>query len=320
MKLVILDSYSANPGDLSWDWLKNLVDEYEIHSLTPPELVYERSKGADILVTNKVPITRELIESLPELKYIAVLATGYNIIDCEAAREMGIAVSNIPAYSTDGVAQLVFALLFEMTNQVGLHNESVKTGDWCKSPHFCYWKTPLYEMANKTFGIIGFGKIGSAVAQIANALKMKVIAYSPNTRSYDGFGNVEFVSLDEVITQSDVISLHCPLTPDTENLVNISFLKKMKKTAYLINTSRGPVINEYDLKKALDEGVIAGAGVDVLSKEPADESNPLLKSDKCFITPHIAWAGYETRSRLMGIFKENVEGFVKGEPVNVVNP
>ena len=319
MKLVILDSYSANPGDLSWDWLKNLVDEYKIHSLTPPELVYERSKGADILVTNKVPITRDLIESLPELKYIAVLATGYNIIDCEAAKERGIAVSNIPAYSTDGVAQLVFALLFEMTNQVGLHNESVKSGDWCKSPHFCYWKTPLYEMANKTFGIIGFGKIGSAVAQIANALRMKVIAYSPNTRTYNGFGSVEFVSLEEVITQSDVISLHCPLTPDTENLVNISFLKKMKKTAYLINTSRGPVINEYDLKKALDEGIIAGAGVDVLSKEPAEESNPLLKSDKCFITPHIAWAGYETRSRLMVIFKENVEGFVKGEPVNVVN-
>lgn len=320
MKLVILDSYSANPGDLSFDWLDEVVDEYEIHSLTPPDLVYERSKDADILVTNKVPITKELIESLPKLKYIAVLATGFNIIDCKAAKEHGIAVSNIPAYSTDGVAQLVFALLFEMTNQVGLHNKSVKDGEWCNSPHFCYWKTPLFELANKTFGIIGFGKIGSAVAQIANALKMKVIAYSPNTRTYNGFGSVSFVSLDEVIAQSDVISLHCPLTEETQNLVDMAFLKKMKPCAYLINTSRGPVINEADLKSALDLGIIAGAGVDVLSKEPCDAENPLLKADKCFITPHIAWASFEARSRLMEIFKENVKGFVKSEPINVVNP
>ena len=319
MKLVILDSYSANPGDLSWDWLKNTVHEYEIYKLTPPELVYERSKDADILVTNKVPITRELIEKLPKLKYVAVLATGYNIIDCAAAREHGIAVSNIPAYSTDGVAQLVFALLTEMTNQVGLHNASVKSGDWTASPHFCYWKTPLCELANKTFGIIGFGKIGSAVAQIANAMKMNVIAYSPNTRTYDGFGKVDFVSLEEVITSSDVISLHCPLTDETKNLVNMDFLKKMKNTAYLINTSRGPVINEADLRKALDEGIIAGAGVDVLSCEPPKADNPLLGAEKCFITPHIAWASYEARSRLMDIFKSNVEAFVKNEPINVVN-
>lgn len=319
MKLVILDSYSANPGDLSWDWLKNTVHEYDIYKLTPPELVYERSKDADILVTNKVPITRELIEKLPKLKYVAVLATGYNIIDCAAAREHGIAVSNIPAYSTDGVAQLVFALLTEMTNQVGLHNASVKSGDWTASPHFCYWKTPLCELANKTFGIIGFGKIGSAVAQIANAMKMNVIAYSPNTRTYDGFGKVDFVSLEEVITSSDVISLHCPLTDETKNLVNMDFLKKMKNTAYLINTSRGPVINEADLRKALDEGIIAGAGVDVLSCEPPEADNPLLGAEKCFITPHIAWASYEARSRLMDIFKSNVEAFVKNEPINVVN-
>lgn len=319
MKLVILDSYSANPGDLSWDWLKNTVHEYDIYKLTPPELVYERSKDADILVTNKVPITRELIEKLPKLKYVAVLATGYNIIDCAAAREHGIAVSNIPAYSTDGVAQLVFALLTEMTNQVGLHNASVKSGDWTASPHFCYWKTPLCELANKTFGIIGFGKIGSAVAQIANAMKMNVIAYSPNTRTYDGFGKVDFVSLEEVITSSDVISLHCPLTDETKNLVNMDFLKKMKNTAYLINTSRGPVINEADLRKALDEGIIAGAGVDVLSCEPPKADNPLLGAEKCFITPHIAWASYEARSRLMDIFKSNVEAFVKNEPINVVN-
>lgn len=319
MKLVILDSYCANPGDLSWDWLKETVEEYDIYESTPSSLVEERSKDADILVVNKVPVTKELMDKLPKLKYVAVLATGFNIIDCKAAREKGIAVSNIPAYSTDGVAQLVFALLMEMTNQVGLHNESVKKGDWCSSPHFCYWKTPLCELANKTFGIVGFGKIGSAVAQIANAMKMKVIAYSPNTRTYEGFGSVDFVSLDEVIKESDVISLHCPLTPETENLVNMDFLSKMKKTAYLINTSRGPVINENDLKEALDKGIIAGAGVDVLSAEPAKKDNPLLKSDKCFITPHIAWASLEARGRLMEIFKKNVEGFVKNEPVNVVN-
>lgn len=319
MKLVILDSYCANPGDLSWDWLKETVEEYDIYESTPSSLVEERSKDADILVVNKVPVTKELIDKLPKLKYVAVLATGFNIIDCKAAREKGIAVSNIPAYSTDGVAQLVFALLMEMTNQVGLHNESVKKGDWCSSPHFCYWKTPLCELANKTFGIVGFGKIGSAVAQIANAMKMKVIAYSPNTRTYEGFGSVDFVSLDEVIKESDVISLHCPLTPETENLVNMDFLSKMKKTAYLINTSRGPVINENDLKEALDKGIIAGAGVDVLSAEPAKKDNPLLKADKCFITPHIAWASLEARGRLMEIFKKNVEGFVKNEPENVVN-
>ena len=319
MKLVILDSYCANPGDLSWDWLKETVEEYDIYESTPSSLVEERSKDADILVVNKVPVTKELMDKLPKLKYVAVLATGFNIIDCKAAREKGIAVSNIPAYSTDGVAQLVFALLMEMTNQVGLHNESVKKGDWCSSPHFCYWKTPLCELANKTFGIVGFGKIGSAVAQIANAMKMKVIAYSPNTRTFEGFGSVDFVSLDEVIKESDVISLHCPLTPETENLVNMDFLSKMKKTAYLINTSRGPVINENDLKEALDKGIIAGAGVDVLSAEPAKKDNPLLKADKCFITPHIAWASLEARGRLMEIFKKNVEGFVKNEPENVVN-
>ena len=319
MKLVILDSYCANPGDLSWDWLKETVEEYDIYESTPSSLVEERSKDADILVVNKVPVTKELMDKLPKLKYVAVLATGSNIIDCKAAREKGIAVSNIPAYSTDGVAQLVFALLMEMTNQVGLHNESVKKGDWCSSPHFCYWKTPLCELANKTFGIVGFGKIGSAVAQIANAMKMKVIAYSPNTRTYEGFGSVDFVSLDEVIKESDVISLHCPLTPETENLVNMDFLSKMKKTAYLINTSRGPVINENDLKEALDKGIIAGAGVDVLSEKKKKKDNPLLKADKCFITPHIAWASLEARGRLMEIFKKNVEGFVKNEPENVVN-
>ena len=319
MKLVILDAYAENPGDLSWDWLKDIVEEYDIYDITPPEKVIERSIDADILVTNKTVLTAEILSKLPNLKYISTLATGYNVIDTAYAREKGIAVSNIPAYSTDGVAQLVFALILEIVNNVALHNESVKNGDWCSSEHFCYWKTPITELANKTLGIVGFGKIGSAVAQIANAFGMKVIAYSPNTRTYKGFGEVEFVSLDEVTASADIISLHCPLTASTEGLVNMDFLKKMKKTAILINTSRGPVINEADLKKALDNGIIAAAGVDVLSAEPAKKDNPLLTCDNCIITPHIAWASFEARSRLMNIFKSNVEGFVAGKPINVVN-
>lgn len=319
MKLVILDAYAENPGDLSWDWLKNVVEEYEIYDITPPEKVIERSIDADILVTNKTVLTADILSQLPKLRYISTLATGYNVIDTAYAREKGITVSNIPAYSTDGVAQLVFALILEIVNHVALHNKSVKEGDWCKSEHFCYWKAPIAELAHKTLGIVGFGKIGSAVAQIANAFGMNVIAYSPNTRTYSGFGEVTFKTLDEVIAESDFISLHCPLTDSTNGLVNMEFLKKMKKTAILINTSRGPVINEADLKTALDEGIIAAAGVDVLSAEPAREDNPLLTCENCIITPHIAWASFEARSRLMSIFKSNVEAFVADKPINVVN-
>lgn len=319
MKLVILDGYTENPGDLSWDWLRDTVDEYTVYDSTPQEKVTERCKDADIVVTNKKLITREIIDALPSLKFIATLSTGYNVVDIKAARERGIPVSNIPAYSTDGVAQLVFALLLEMTNAVAIHNESVKDGEWCRCEHFCYWKTPLTELRGKTFGIIGFGKIGSAVASIANGFGMKVIAYSPNTRSYDGFGQVEFTDRERVIKESDVISLHCPLTDDTEGMVDMGFLKKMKSSAFLINTSRGPVIVEKDLADALNEGVIAGAGLDVLSQEPADESNPLLKCEKCIITPHIAWASLEARTRLMNIFEGNVRAFLEGKPRNVVN-
>ena len=319
MKLVILDAYAENPGDLSWDWLENVVEEYEIYDITPPDKVIERSIDADILVTNKTVLTADILSQLPKLRFISTLATGYNVIDTVYAAQRGIPVSNIPAYSTDGVAQLVFALILEIVNNVALHNDSVKNGDWCRSEHFCYWKTPIAELANKTLGIIGFGKIGSAVAQIANAFGMNVIAYSPNTRSYIGYGKVDFVSLDEVIANSDIISLHCPLTDNTNGLVNKNFLSRMKKTAILINTSRGPVINEADLKAALDDGTITAAGVDVLSVEPAKEDNPLLTCKNCIITPHIAWASFEARSRLMSIFRSNVEAFVAGKPINVVN-
>ncbi len=319
MKLVILDGYTENPGDLSWDWLKDTVDEYTVYDSTPQDKVIERCSDADIVVTNKKLITKEIIDALPSLKFIATLSTGYNVVDIKAAREKNIPVSNIPAYSTDGVAQLVFALLLEMTNSVAIHNESVKDGEWCRCQHFCYWKTPLTELRDKTFGIIGFGKIGSAVANIANAFGMKVIAYSPNTRTYDGFGKVEFTDKERVITESDVISLHCPLTEETEGMVNREFLKKMKSTAYLINTSRGPVIVEKDLAEALNGGIITGAGLDVLSQEPADENNPLISCEKCLITPHIAWASLEARTRLMNIFRENVKAFLDGKPKNVVN-
>lgn len=319
MKLVILDGYTENPGDLSWDWLKDTVDDYTVYDFTPQDKVLERCSDADIVVTNKTIISRETVEALPSLKFIATLSTGYNVVDIKAARERNIPVSNIPAYSTDGVAQLVFAFILEMTNSVAIHNESVKKGEWCSCEHFCYWKTPLTELRNKTFGIIGFGKIGSAVANIANAFGMKVIAYSPNTRSYDGFGQVEFTDKERVIRESDFITLHCPLTEETAGMVDKEFLKKMKKTAFLINTSRGPVIIEKDLAEALNEGIIAGAGLDVLSQEPADKNNPLLKCERCLITPHIAWASLEARSRLMNIFEGNIKAFLKGTPRNVVN-
>lgn len=319
MKITILDGYTENPGDLSWDWLKELVDEYVVYDRTDAEDVFERSKDADILVTNKTVITGEMLEKLTNLKFISTLSTGYNVIDTKKARELGIPVSNIPAYSTNAVAQLVFALLLELTNHVAIHDKSVKNGEWTACEHFCYTKTPLCELSGKTFGIIGFGKIGSAVAKIALAFGMKVKAYSPNTRTFDGVGTVEFTDLDDVIRNSDVISLHCPLTETTNGLVNMDFLSRMKKSAFLINTSRGPVINEADLKKALDEGIIAGAGVDVLSTEPPKADNPLLSNEKCIITPHIAWASFEARTRLMGIFRENVKAFLEGKPINVVN-
>lgn len=319
MKLVILDGYAENPGDLSWDWLNNLVDEYAVYDYTPPELTLQRSRDADILVSNKTVLTAEIINALPTLKCILVLATGFNVVDGKAARARGIPLCNIPAYSTDGVAQLVFSLLLELTTHVGLHNDSVKNGDWTRSRHFCYWKTPLRELHGKAFGIVGFGRIGKAVAQIANAMGMRVLAVSPHTRRYDGFGSVTFVDYETLLRESDVVSLHCPLTPETTGLVNESFLKKMKPSAFLINTSRGPVIDEAALAAALRAGLIAGAGVDVLSTEPPKADNPLLSCENCIITPHIAWASFEARTRLMDIFRGNVEAFLRGAPRNVVN-
>ena len=319
MKTVILDGYTENPGDLSWDWIKEFNSELVVYDRTEPEKIVERAKDAEVLVTNKCIISREIISELPNLKYIQVIATGYNVIDTEAAKEKGIIVCNIPSYSTNGVAQLVFSFLLEMMQQVSVHSESVHCGEWSSCPHFCYQKTKLSELAGKTIGIIGFGKIGQTVAQIANSFSMNVIAYAPRLKEYKGFGRVEFVSLDELKKNSDIITLHCPMTPETDKMVNAEFLEEMKTGAYLINTARGGIIDEVAVKNALESGKLGYFGADVLSSEPPKADNPLIGCKNCLITPHIAWANFEARTRLMNIFKENFKAYVNNKPVNVVN-
>lgn len=314
MKITILDGYAENPGDLSWEWLSE-YGEYTVYDRTPAELIKERADGSDIIITNKTPLRKDLLETLPELKYVGLLSTGYNIVDWEYCKSVGIPVCNIPSYSTAAVAQLTFALILEYTNAVALHSESVHSGEWSACKDFCYWKSPLTELQNKTLGIIGFGNIGKAVAKIAQAFGMKVIA---STNHPAPFGEVEFTDRDTLLSESDFVSLHCPLTPMTEGMVNADFLSKMKKSAMLINTSRGQVVNENDLADALKNGVISAAGLDVLSSEPPKADNPLFGLKNCFITPHIAWAGFETRARLMDICHKNLEAFINGKPINVV--
>lgn len=314
MKITVLDGYTENPGDLSWEWLEKLGD-CTIYDRTPVELIAERTKDCDIVITNKTPLRKNLLETLGNLKYVGLLSTGYNIVDWEYCKEKGIPVCNIPSYSTSAVAQLVFALILEITNSVGIHSNSVHNGEWSACKDFCYWKTPLTELSGKTIGIIGFGKIGKAVAAIAHAFGMKVIA---STNHPETLENIEFMSKDELLLKSDFVSLHCPLTPLTEGMVNADFLSKMKPSAILINTSRGQVVDETALADALKNGIIAGAGLDVLSVEPPKADNPLFGLKNCFITPHIAWAGFETRERLMKICRENVEAFLKGNPQNTV--
>lgn len=314
MKITVLDGYTENPGDLSWEWLEKL-GECTIYDRTPAELIAERTKGCDIVITNKTPLRKELLETLTNLRYIGLLSTGYNIVDWEFCKEKGIPVCNIPSYSTSAVAQLVFALILEMTNAVGIHSESVHSGEWSSCKDFCYWKTPLTELCGKTLGIIGFGKIGKAVAKIALAFGMKVVASTNHPAPFEG---VEFCEKDELLSRSDFVSVHCPLTPLTEGMVNADFLSKMKPNAIFINTSRGQVVDEDALADALKNGKIAGAGLDVLSVEPPKSDNPLFGLKNCFITPHIAWAGFETRERLMKICRENVEAFLSGKPISIV--
>ncbi|HPE74946.1 MAG TPA: D-2-hydroxyacid dehydrogenase [Draconibacterium sp.] len=316
MKIVVLDGYVLNPGDLSWNGLKKLGD-CTIYDRTYASQTFERSKGADVLITNKVILNKEIISKLPNLKYIGVLATGYNIVDTVAAKDSCVVVTNIPAYSTASVAQMVFSHILNFAQNVSFHADSVIRGEWAESVDFAYWKTPQIELAGKTLGIIGFGQIGQAVAKIGLAFGMKIIF---NNRSKKETGlEVNQVDLDTLFAESDFISINCPLTPENTGFINKAAISKMKPTVFLVNTGRGPLINEQDLADALNSGTIAGAGLDVLSVEPAKPENPLQKSKNCYITPHIAWATFEARSRLMKIAVENLKSFKEGILINVVS-
>ncbi|WP_058302843.1 D-2-hydroxyacid dehydrogenase [Gorillibacterium timonense] len=318
MKIVVLDGYALNPGDLSWDGLSR-YGEVTVYDRTPADQVIERALGAEILLTNKTAFPASVLEQLPGLRYIGVLATGFNIVDTEAAKRLDISVTNVPAYSTDSVAQLVFALLLEVASRVGLHDEAVHNGEWVGSTDFSFTKAPLMELAGKTIGLVGFGSTGRKVSEIARAFGMRVLASTSGRRSYPETEGVSFVSLNELFEQADIVSLHCPLTPETKDLVNRDSLARMKPGAILINTARGPVVNEADLADALNRGHLLGAGVDVLSTEPPQADNPLLNARNCVITPHIAWATKEARIRLMQITTNNVGAYLQGTPVHVVN-
>lgn len=318
MKIVVLDGYGMNPGDLSWDGLREL-GEVTIYDRTAPGDVMKRSAGADVLLTNKTVLGREEIESLPNLKYIGVLATGYNVVDTKAARERGVTVTNIPSYSTASVAQMVFSLLLAITNGVEHYTADNREGRWSRCADFCYWDAPLTELAGKKFGIVGLGNIGSAVARIAEAFGMNVLAYTSKQADKLPEGVKKADSFEALLKESDVVSLHCPLTDSTRHLINASTLALMKPTAILINTGRGPLVDERALAEALNRGSLRGAGVDVLSCEPPELTNPLLCARNCYTTPHLGWATVEARQRLMEIAVANVANFIGGTPVNVVN-
>ena len=317
MRIVVLDGYTTNPGDLSWAELESL-GPCMVYDRTPPLEIVARAADCEIVLTNKAPLSREIIGRLPLLRYIGVLATGYNVVNVEAARQRGIPVANVPDYATPSVVQMVFAHLFNLTQHAAEHGRGVAAGRWTGSPDFCYWDFPLVELAGLTFGLVGFGRIGRAVARVAQAMGMNVIAYDV-TRPADGSDHVRFVTLPELFRESDAISLHCPLTRETRHLVNAQRLSWMKPTAFLINTSRGPLVDEPALAKALDTGRIAGAGLDVLSVEPPPADNPLLAAKNCCITPHIAWATTAARKRLLDVAVANVRAFLAGNPQNVVN-
>ena len=315
--IVILDGYTANPGDLSWGELKEL-GALTVYERTQPEETVARAKEAEIVLTNKVLLRRQEIEQLPNLKYIGVLATGYNVVDLEAARERGIIVTNVPAYSTESVAQMVFAHLLTVTNRTEHYAIQNREGKWTASPDFSYWDTTLTELAGKTFGIVGLGNIGKRVAAIAQAFGMKVIAYTSKAASQLP-EYIEKKTMDELLRESDVLSLHCPLTADTKQLINRETLQKMKSSAILINTGRGPLINDQDVAEALNNNRLRAYCTDVLTEEPAKSDNPLLQCEYAYITPHIAWATCEARTRLIEIATENVKAFIEGKAQNVVS-
>ena len=318
MKIVILDGYTENPGDLSWEGLEKL-GELTVYDRTPANEITQRIADADVVYTNKTPISAETIKKCLNLKFIGVLATGYNVVDTAAAKVAGIVVSNIPTYGTDAVAQYTMALLLEMCHHVGEHSNCVKAGEWAKNADWCFWNHPLIELAGKTFGVIGFGRIGQRTAEIARAFGMKILAYDEYPNKALETENCRYVSLDELLTQADVISLHCPLFPSTEGIINKDTITRMKDGVKIINTSRGPLIVEQDLRDALDSGKVGGAAVDVVSVEPIRGDNPLMGAENMIITPHIAWAPKESRQRLMDIAVDNLQHFVDGNPQNVVN-
>jgi glycerate dehydrogenase len=318
MKIIILDGYTLNPGDLSWDGLRSFGD-LVLYDRTAPGEVVERCKGAEIVFTNKTPVNAEALEQLPLLKYIGVLATGYNIVDVEAAKKKGILVANVPGYGTASVVQMTFALLFELTLHVQRHSDSVMEGKWSRSADFCFWDFPLVGLAGKTIGIIGMGHIGGKVARVAAAFDMKIIGNSRSRKGTPEGIAFRWAEIPELLEQSDVVSIHCPLFPETRGLINKESLSRMKPTAFLLNTSRGPIIVEEDLADALNGGLIAGAGIDVLSTEPPPADNPLFGAKNCIITPHISWATKEARARLMEIAVSNLSAFRSGKPVNIVN-
>ena len=316
MNIVILDGYTANPGDLTWKPLK-VIGTLTVYDRTRPEDTILRAKDAEIVLTNKVCLRRQEIEQLPKLKYIGVLATGYNVVDVEAARERGIIVTNVPAYSTESVAQMAFAHLLTVTNRTEHYAIQNRNGKWTSCPDFAYWDTPLTELANKTFGIVGLGNIGKRVAAIAQAFGMKVLAYT-SKRIEELPSGISKRTLAELLEESDVVSLHCPLTPDTRHLINRETIQIMKPSAILINTGRGPLVNDQDVADALNDGRLRAYCADVLSEEPPRADNPLLQCENAFITPHIAWATEEARTRLIAVAIDNVKSFVEGMPKNVV--
>lgn len=313
MKIVVLDGYTLNPGDLSWDELK-AIGEVEIYDRTAGDQIISRARDAEIVLTNKTVLMAPEIEKLPKLRYIGVLATGFNVVDIDTAKKRGIIVTNVPAYSTMSVAQHVFALILEFYNGTGSLSDSVRNGRWSRCVDYCYWDKPLNEIAGSTIGIVGFGRIGKAVAGIAEKFEMKVIVNE--ITEVTGYDNLP---LDELLAQSDIVTLHCPLTPDTKEIINGKRLSLMKSSALLVNCARGQLIAEHDLADALNKGRIAGAALDVLSVEPPPPDNPLLRARNCIITPHVAWATFEARKRLMKMAVDNVRCFIEGKPVNVVN-
>ncbi|MDD3663094.1 MAG: D-2-hydroxyacid dehydrogenase [Candidatus Pacebacteria bacterium] len=316
-QIVVLDGYTLNPGDLNWDSLYKL-GELKIYDYTPDELILERIGDAEIILTNKTQLNRKTIEAVSNVKSIGVLATGYNVVDIQAATERNIVVTNIPTYGTDSVAQMVFAHLLNLTQKVAHHSQTVKDGKWSSCRDFCYWDFPLVELYGKTLGIVGLGRIGKAVARIAHAFGMKVVAFDKFVSQEDA-GEITMLSLEELVSVSDVVSLHCPLTAKNNQMINAELLSKFKPTAFLINTSRGPLIDENALADALNSGQLAGAGLDVLTSEPPAIDNPLFSAANCFVTPHIAWATFDARKRLMDIAINNVRCYLKGKITNQVN-